>query len=69
MTGKIIHRPARPHECQIEYIAAEQRPGTVWQCDECGQKWVAVYGQGEDGKGYNAWRKLNSKNHTGEDLF
>lgn len=69
MAGRIIHTPERPHVCTGSPEPEPLRPGTIWRCDNCSTKWVVVYGQGEDGKGYSAWRELNGRNARGEDLF
>lgn len=69
MAGRIVRVPVVAHHCEGQGSAEQHHPGTVWQCDDCGKCWVVVSGQGEDGKGYSAWRELNGRNHTGEDLF
>lgn len=69
MAGRITHTPESPHICIGSPDPEPLRPGTIWRCDDCSTKWVVVSGQGEDGKGYSAWRELNSRNVRGEDLF
>jgi hypothetical protein len=69
MAGRIVFTPQGEHTCTDFPPATEYRPGTIWQCDDCEQQWVVVSGQGEDGKGYSAWRELTDRNRNGEDLF
>lgn len=69
MTGRILSIPQHVHQCSGQPNPKRLKPGTVWQCDDCEQQWVVVYGQGEDGKGYSAWRKLTEANRDGQDRF
>lgn len=69
MGGKIIYTPPSAHQCSNMPVPERLAAGTKWQCDECHRKWVVVCGQGEDGKGYSAWRKLTDRNINGEDKF
>lgn len=68
MAGRIIYSPESAHRCSGHHNPDNLRPGTIWECDHCSQRWVVVYGQGEDGKGYSAWRKLTHRNKDGQDL-
>lgn len=68
MAGRIIFTPGDAHSCKPPINPDAYQPATQWQCD-CGVVWVLVYGQGEDGKGYSAWRELTVYNRDGEDRF
>lgn len=68
MAGRIIFTPGDTHKCNPPLSVGNYRPSTQWQCD-CGQVWVLVSGQGEDGQGYSAWRELTVYNRDGQDKF
>lgn len=57
MSGRIVYTPT-PHErhgCQGRPPAADYPAGTLWECDECGMRWVAVEGA-QYNERYQAWR-------------
>lgn len=67
MPGRIIHEPPAKHECSGMPLPEKYFPGTIWQCDECDQKWVLVHGA-QYNEPYTAWRKLTNQNKYGRDL-
>lgn len=46
MSEHIVFRPADTHSCATEgspwWIRPEEPKGTVWQCGECGNYWLAT---------------------------
>ncbi|AWY04997.1 hypothetical protein SEA_HORTUS1_15 [Microbacterium phage Hortus1] len=68
MGGKIILIPTAAHECSGRPETRAYPKGTQWQCGECNQTWVLVYGS-QYNEHYEAWRKLTTSNIKGEDRF
>lgn len=71
MTGRIIHTPKVPTPCERGRcegppFAGLHRPGTIWQCDDCGKRWVVVEGS-QYNQLWKAWRVLTTQNRDGED--
>lgn len=66
MPGHIILPPPPPHKCEGRPPADHFKPATVWQCDECGKKYVVVEGA-QYNESYTAWRPLTEYNKDGSD--
>lgn len=70
MPGRITFVPAAEHKCSgmpLQTKLDHRTPGTIWQCDECGQEWVVVSGA-QYNEDYWSWRKLTTKNRNGQDI-
>lgn len=68
MPGKIVAVPQRAHACEGQPPTGSYPKGTQWQCSECHQTWVLVYGA-QYNEPYEVWRKMTLKNANGEDRF
>lgn len=71
MSGRIVYAPKIPSacergQCEGKPHAGGHQPGTIWECDECGQQWVVVHGA-QYNEEYSAWRKLTEQNRYGYD--
>ena len=48
----IVYMPPIPHDCELpvkgmwqaDYIAPKYPAGTIWECDECGDRWELDHG-------------------------
>ncbi|TXH09480.1 MAG: hypothetical protein E6R03_16740 [Hyphomicrobiaceae bacterium] len=39
MPGRIVYEPAKAHKCTGRPWGWRKSLGTIWRCDECGQRW------------------------------
>jgi hypothetical protein len=59
MTGKLIHITPPEHRCEYPgrilfngYVPnLNVGPGSIWQCDDCGQRWELFQGRGWEPQG------------------
>lgn len=68
MGGKIILIPEEAHVCTGLPPERDYRKGTQWQCADCAQTWILVYGS-QYNEHYEVWRKYTLANMNGEDKF
>lgn len=42
MTGRVIYRKPKKHECRppVALCGAAEPIGSIWQCDDCGRRWI-----------------------------
>lgn len=67
MGGKIVLVPEAAHVCQGIPPSSLYPQATQWQCDECAQTWVLVYGS-QYNEHYEVWRRMTLQNVDGRDL-
>ncbi len=66
MSGTITPPPPEAHKCEGLPPAESHPRATVWTCDDCGKKFVVVWGS-QYNEHYSAWRPLTDLTKDGYD--